>query len=931
MDTLVKHNFARPFQPNSRLTKADADLVAALIGGQAEADAAAIGKLDRILAAGYETAQAPAGAFGQAVRKHGGRVTAMAVHKAYFMTGRSCPDIMEAAAAMVQEAAEQGTGHLGAPAGLDGRAVAEDPDAPVPAMAQDPPPPLMVGAHQLDFAADFKGDASALELTPQEEDALDRHRRARARPVLRWATREGLALFEGAPGRKHPLKDYYADGWAFRPWRGSGTALARIHPDLVVLDGDTDEGRSAIAAMNLPAHFAIRSLETGGEKHFFRFQDPPRRMIRALPGLDFLANPGNKFCWCKIDNGDGGYEIISESEDCPDLPDEVVAALAEAKASGAIIANSGIRAGRTRQAAPGVRWDDDDELLPTGHYAEHGIPYGLQEDRFYRLADRFAAQGVTEAEGTRQLLAIARECEQDDRNPWTGDQLKEKMTRAIAWVATLPARKVPGKDEGGSSARVLPSPRAPMRVARQIADEDLATPQGLPSLRWHRGGFARWDGTAWPAEEGKAVEDAVRKQLYEITEHAMVKTVDADGKIRFSPWNPNPKKIADLLEALGVAVLQLPHRLEPPFWITSGGEERGLIPMANGLLDFRTRELTPHTPDFFNAWSLPYDYDPDAPEPAEWLRFLGQLWPDEPESIDYLQELAGYLVSGDTSQEKITLMIGAKRGGKGTVCKVLTALLGEQNVASPTFASLTERFGLAPLIGKPLAVISDARVGGRDIQAAAEKLLTISGRDRLSVDRKYKRMWEGQLPTRLIIVSNELFALRDASTALVSRCIPLIYAKSWLNREDTGLGARLTIPRELSRILPWALAGLDRLRKQGKFTMPAGAAETLAALERLASPEKAWAEEHCEFGPGFWERTEYLHGAFELWASNEQRMKNIPNREVFAKNLRAAFPELVYTRPRSEEDGKQYPGYRGIRLLRPAVAAQEGAGAPPAA
>jgi putative DNA primase/helicase len=643
-------------------------------------------------------------------------------------------------------------------------------------------------------------------------------------------------------------------------------------------------------------------------------------MIRALPGLDVLCNPDSKWIWAKVDNGgdDSGYEIISDTEDSPDIPDEVLAALVEAKTSGAIIKESGTRPGRTRKVDPRARWDDDDELLPTEHYAEHGIPHGLQEDRFYRLADRFAAQGVTEAEGTRQLLAIARECEQDDRNPWTGDQLKEKMTRAIAWVATLLARKVPGEADG-SPGRVLPSAKAPMRVARQIAEEDLATPQGLPSLRWHRGGFARWDGTAWPTEKGKAVEDAVRKQLYEITEHAMIAIVNDEGKRRLFPWNPDPRKIADLLEALGIGVLQLPYDLEPPFWITSGAGERGLIPMANGLLDFRTRELTPHTPDLFNAWSLPYDYDPDAPEPAEWLRFLGQLWPDKPESIDFLQELAGYLASGDTSQEKITLMIGARRGGKGTVCKVLTALLGEQNVASPTFASLTEQFGLAPLIGKPLAIISDARIGGRDIQAAVEKLLTISGRDRLPVNRKYKSMWEGQLPTRLVIVSNELFALRDASTALASRCIPLNYTKSWLNREDTGLGARLTTPRELSRILPWALDGLDRLRKQGKFTMPAGAAETLAALERLASPEKAWAEDHCEFGPGFWERTEYLHGAFELWAANEQRMKSTPNREVFAKNLRAAYPELVYMRRRSEEDGedkKQHPGYRGIKLIR---------------
>jgi hypothetical protein len=48
-------------------------------------------------------------------------------------------------------------------------------------------------------------------------------------------------------------------------------------------------------------------------------------------------------------------------------------------------------------------------------------------------------------------------------------------------------------------------------------------------------------------------------------------------------------------------------------------------------------------------------------------------------------------------------------------------------------------------------------------------------------------------------------------------------------------------------------------------------------------------------------------------------MKSTPNREVFAKNLRAAYPELVYMRRRSEEDGedkKQHPGYRGIKLIR---------------
>ena len=248
--------------------------------------------------------------------------------------------------------------------------------------------------------------------------------------ILRWASREGLLLFEGAPSSKHPLKDYGADGdWGFRPWtrRSQGPALARIPADMLVLDGDTQKGRIAVGAMPLPPRFAIRSLKSGGEKHFFRMQDPPKRMIRALDGLDLLSNPDSKFCWVKLDSGDGGYEIISETEEVPEFPPEVLAVIMRMKESMAAARPVSVRPG-----AAGASPADGGELLPTAHYAEHGIPVGQQEDRFYRLADRFAAQGMSEDKGTRLLLDIARVSEQRERpkGPWTESQLREKMRRA---------------------------------------------------------------------------------------------------------------------------------------------------------------------------------------------------------------------------------------------------------------------------------------------------------------------------------------------------------------------------------------------------------------------------------------------------------------------------------------------------------------------
>ena len=152
--------------------------------------------------------------------------------------------------------------------------------------------------------------------------------------------------------------------------------------------------------------------------------------------------------------------------------------------------------------------------------------------------------------------------------------------------------------------------------------------------------------------------------------------------------------------------------------------------MANGLLQLSTRTLEPHRPAFFNEHSLPFAYEPKAPKPKRWLRFLHQLWGDDEEAIACLAEVMGYVLSGETNQQKIAMLVGPMRSGKGTIGRVLTGLLGAHNVAAPTLASLSQNFGLQVLVGKPLALISDARLSNRsDGTVAVERLLSISGED----------------------------------------------------------------------------------------------------------------------------------------------------------------------------------------------------------
>ena len=262
------------------------------------------------------------------------------------------------------------------------------------------------------------------------------------------------------------------------------------------------------------------------------------------------------------------------------------------------------------------------------------------------------------------------------------------------------------QDRKAPSPSVLPPPSAPMQVAREFV-ANYCLRDGVPILRYWRDGWWAWRTSHWCEIDGRTV----RSMLYTFTEHAVYYNAAGEPKC----WAPTRHKIGDLLEALGAIVI-LSDDFHQPAWLDNrtDGTNGTIVAVANGLLDIKRRQLLPHTPQFFNQTSVPFDYDACAPEATEWLAFLADVWPQEPEAINVAGEWFGYVISGRLDLHKILLMIGPTRGGKGVIARMLSALIGRQNVCGPTLNSLGGEFGLAPLIGKPLAIISDARFVGKN-------------------------------------------------------------------------------------------------------------------------------------------------------------------------------------------------------------------------
>lgn len=477
----------------------------------------------------------------------------------------------------------------------------------------------------------------------------------------------------------------------------------------------------------------------------------------------------------------------------------------------------------------------------------------------------------------------------------------EKEGRALSYAEHQIARartKVEQDGLGPEGRRVL-NPAAPFEIAELFKAELFPTAIHTNDdwLEYHNGAY-------------RDVEDATMKSiLYRELGKALVAKQEKK-EIVFEPFHPTISKVSNVLDALRGVAHQPAKAMAPPVWLEGDGPPPlELLACRNGLFHVPTGSLLPPTPRFFTRNALDLDFDPNAPEPNGWLTFVRQLFPDRA-AAELLQDWFGYLLLPDMSQEKMLLLIGPPRSGKGTIQKVLTELVGRSSVCAPSVKALGTGFGLQPLIGKTVAFLSDMRLGGMaDGDAIAETLLRITGRDDFTIDRKFKEAWEGRLSTRFVVSSNVLPKLPDASPALPNRFSVLRMQQSFLGREDPGLADRLM--GELPGILLWALEGWRRLRDRGRFILPGASEDAVQELLHLGSEVAAFVHDRCEEGTGREVEKDRLYSDYRMWCDRTGCKPK--NDAAFATELYAATSNRVTAR-RPSRGGERVNVFSGITL-----------------
>ena len=475
---------------------------------------------------------------------------------------------------------------------------------------------------------------------------------------------------------------------------------------------------------------------------------------------------------------------------------------------------------------------------------------------------------------------------------------------------------------GAAATQVIEADDDPHRLARSYTARHATSANGEGTLVFWRGEFWRWNGTDYESVS----ESELRGELTSSVKHEF----DLIAADRLKRWQEKADKEGEPPKALKVtrslianvvnsleSMTGLSAKVNQPCWLIGNPpfDASEVLVTMSGLLHLPSLitgkpSLLPPTPTFFSSTSLGCEFDPRATCPA-WLKFLETVWSDDEQSIDTLGEWLGYLLLPDVSHHKMLLLVGPPRSGKGTIGRLLKALLGSDSVANPTLGSLAGSFGLWPLLNKSAAVISDARLSGKvDAVAILERLLSISGGDPQNVDRKcLPTVTAISLPVRFTILTNELPRLTDAGGAIASRFVVLKMTRNFLGKEDKELDAKLA--SELPGILNWCIRGWQRLRERGRFAQPESGGELLQELRDITSPVGMFVREICIVGPEWSVDVADLYAAWCDWCKSHGWERQTTE-QTFGRDLRAVLPKLFTSQPRI--GGDRIRRYNGVAL-----------------
>jgi putative DNA primase/helicase len=332
---------------------------------------------------------------------------------------------------------------------------------------------------------------------------------------------------------------------------------------------------------------------------------------------------------------------------------------------------------------------------------------------------------------------------------------------------------------------------------------------------WKR--WMLWDGSVWRESDTEYAETQVRSflraQANQVKSWAMelakeVFSQDQKKAAAIRRWGD--KEASKMRQGYAIRSVETTARSNSELLasVDQWDQNLDLMGTPGGTVDLKTGRLLKPSPQHFITRSTSVTPAAEGEHSMLWDQTILRICGGSVEMAQFLQVVAGYCLTGHTSEHKLFFMYGSGRNGKSTFIDVIEHMMQDYAVKAPEGAFLASNSqdhptGIAKLRGARMVSASELA----ENRSWNEQLIKeFTGGDTMTGRYMYGNFFDFKPQCTILIAGNTQPKMRTTDVAMRARMVLIPFTVRIPDEEiDPHLMSKLV--DEMPKIMRWAIDG----------------------------------------------------------------------------------------------------------------------------
>ena len=370
-----------------------------------------------------------------------------------------------------------------------------------------------------------------------------------------------------------------------------------------------------------------------------------------------------------------------------------------------------------------------------------------------------------------------------------------------------------------------------------------------------RGCWRVWSGTRWQADNEITLLEFAGQSARKIRKEASVCPPPKEGQVDVGAMLWKHAKASESRDRLSACVAVAKSLRGVALNANEWDKNPMVLNVSNGTIDLATGKLLLHNREALITRLAPITYNPHAKSPR-WEMFLSDSCGGDPELIKYLQKVAGYCLTGSTTEECLFFVYGVAASGKTTFLETLKSMAGEYSETIDAEMLCKDKYSDSAKASPEVARLDGARLAaGSEIEAGRElstaKLKSITGGEKIIARFMRSNPFEFTPQFKILLAMNDCPKAPSEDGGLWRRMRRIEFSHE-VPKEQRDKTLKPYLQKEgAAAVLAWAVRGCLLWQEEG-LEPPEAVEASTAQYKEDSDPLNTWAEDCLNISAGAW-------------------------------------------------------------------------------